>query len=90
MSEDVQQKAMPSRGKLYSFTSVHVGPTKWRRPLNVGYVDLENGVRVFAHLQGSHFAFDQAVDLDVANVGVTAEGVSLQTFVFKNSGVRNA
>lgn len=83
MSEDVAETAMPTRGKLYSFTTLHVGAKKWNKPLSVGYVDLDNGVRVFAHLQGQHFRFDQQVEMDLGQVGIEPGGAPISTFVFK-------
>jgi uncharacterized OB-fold protein len=85
MSEDVAQTPMPTRGKLYSFTTLHVGAKKWQKPLSVGYVDLDNGVRVFTHLKGQAFRFDQKVEMDVARVGVEQDGTPISTFVFKTA-----
>ena len=83
MSEDVSKKPMPTRGTLYAFTRLHVGPPKWRKPLTLGYVDLENGVRVFTHLQGQEFSFGQAVELAVGVVGANPDGTPISTFVFR-------
>lgn len=83
MSEDMRREPMPRQGKLYSFTRVHVGPKTWEKPFAVGYVDLENGVRVFSHLRGEAFEIDAPVELAVANIGMSAEGVPISTFVFQ-------
>jgi uncharacterized OB-fold protein len=83
MSEDVAEKSMATRGTLYSFTTLHVGAPKWRKPLNVGYVDLDNGVRVFAHLEGESFTFDQPMELAVGKVGADQDGRRISTFIFK-------
>jgi uncharacterized OB-fold protein len=53
MSERLAGEAMPDAGTLYSFTTVHVGRARTDGPFAVGYVDLPNGVRVFAHLTGT-------------------------------------
>ena len=84
MSEAIAAKDMPKRGKLYSFTTLHVGAQKWRKPLTVGYVDLPNDVRVFAHLEGEAFKFDQPVELGVGRVGADADGTPITTFVFRS------
>ena len=38
------------RGTLYSATVVHQGPEGFAAPYRIGYVDVEGGVRVFAHI----------------------------------------
>jgi uncharacterized OB-fold protein len=83
MSEEVAAKEMPRRGKLYAFTTLHVGPPKWNKPMRIGYVDLPNGVRVFAHLSGAEFSFGQEVELATAVVGADVDGTPIATFVFK-------
>lgn len=85
MSEDMARAAMPREGSLYSFTVLHVGPNTWKRPFIVGYVDLNNGVRVFSHLRGTEFQIDQPVELAVAEIGKTAEGTPIVTSVFQQA-----
>jgi uncharacterized OB-fold protein len=82
MSEDVEREAMPRTGTLYSFTTVHVGPKNWDKPYELGYVDLENGVRVFAHLRGD-VAIGTQVELGSATIGKTDDGTPITTFVFQ-------
>lgn len=82
MSEEIERAPMPGQGTLYSFTVVHVGPKNWAKPYAVGYIDLDNGVRVFSHLRGS-VAIGQTAELAVAEIGKNAEGVPITTFVFQ-------
>lgn len=83
MSEDMARTMMPREGSLYSFTVLHVGPNTWKKPFMVGYVDLDNGVRVFSHLRGTAFQIDQPVELAVAEIGKTPEGTPIMTSVFQ-------
>jgi uncharacterized OB-fold protein len=83
MSENILEEEMPRCGKLYSYTVVYVGPKKWFKPFAVGYIDLPNGVRVFSHLLGTSFSVDEQVMVDVADVGVEADGAPMRTFVFR-------
>ena len=83
MSEDMAREPMPREGTVYSFTTVHVGPKTWQKPFTVGYVDLTNGVRVFSHLRGADIAIGQAVSLALADIGRSAEGLPISTFVFQ-------
>lgn len=84
MSETFVDEPMPRRGKLYSWTSVHVGSPRMNKPITIGYVDLDNGVRVFSHLVAGDrtLAMDGTVELSVAVVGRTEDGRSIETFVF--------
>lgn len=38
-------------GTLYTYSIVHQAPAGFAAPVAVGYVDLDDGVRVFAHLE---------------------------------------
>src|SRR5512143_592812 len=69
MGEDIRAERMPRNGTLYAFSTVHVAPKKWKLPMRIGYVDLENGVRVFTHLSGGDFAIGDAVEPGIAIVG---------------------
>jgi uncharacterized OB-fold protein len=40
-------------GFLYTYTVIHQAPAGFEAPIAVGYVDLPEGIRVFAHLDGS-------------------------------------
>jgi uncharacterized OB-fold protein len=81
MSEDVAEEVMSDAGTLYAYTIVHVGPAKWRKPLAVGYVDLPNGVRVFAHLRGD-LAIGRRMVLAADVVAQTPDGRDVRNFVF--------
>lgn len=41
------------RGELYSYTVLHTVPQGYSEPFAAGYVDIEGGIRVFAHLEMS-------------------------------------
>ena len=43
-------------GILYSYSIVHIAPTGFSTPYAIGYVDLQEGVRVFAQLAVQDFA----------------------------------
>jgi len=83
MSEDVAAEDMPRAGTLYAYSTVHVGPRQWHKPFTLGYVDLDNGVRVFGHLRGDSFAMGGRVQLDVAEVGRDEDGKPIVSFVFR-------
>jgi uncharacterized OB-fold protein len=83
MSEEIAREPLPREGTLYSFTIVHVGPKAWEKPYALGYIDLDNGVRVFSHLRGAAFEIAQRVELSTAEIGKNAECLSIETYVFQ-------
>jgi uncharacterized OB-fold protein len=87
MSDDIVPEPMPRTGKLYSFTTLHVGPQRWLRPAVLGYVDLPNGVRVFSRIAGDtdRLKIEDIVELDVAVVGQEQDGTPISNFVFKRA-----
>jgi uncharacterized OB-fold protein len=82
MSETIVAEKLPREGVLYAFSVVHIAPKKWTLPMRIGYVDLEGGVRVFTHLEGSDFAIGDRVEVGVGVVGQDESG-AIESFVFK-------
>ena len=61
-SDDVEPASLQRSGKLYSFSEVHVAPKGFAIPYVVGYVDLDDGVRLFGQVEGTRcHAFDRSV-----------------------------
>jgi uncharacterized OB-fold protein len=81
MGENIAAEAMPRSGKLYAFSRVHVAAKKWKKPMCIGYVDLPNGARVFAHLDGD-LSIGDAVEPFAGIVGEDDNG-QIETFVFR-------
>lgn len=44
-------EAVGRRGRLYAATVIHQAPPGFEAPYRVGYVDIGEGLRVFAHIQ---------------------------------------
>lgn len=63
-SGTVEHLPLSRRGKLYTFTVVRVPPVGYETPYAFGYVDLPEGLRVFALLGG---------DLEALRIGQTVE-----------------
>ena len=82
MSENIGAERLPRRGTLYAFSSVHIAPKKWKKPMRIGYVDLEGDVRVFTHLAGGEFSIGDEVEVDIGAVGEDEAG-PIECFVFK-------
>ena len=69
MSENVTGVELANEGTLYSWSVVHVAPREWEVPYVAGYVDLADGVRVFAHIVDADpetLRMDMAVRLTTA------------------------
>ena len=81
MSENIAPAPMPRTGTLYAFSTVHVAAKKWNKPMRIGYVDLDNGARVFTHLKGDLAIGDQ-VEVGIGVVGEDENG-PIESFVFK-------
>lgn len=60
--------ALPRRGALYTFTTVHVGRPGGEAPLVLGYADF-GGVRVLGPLTGAPPRIGAAVRVDEATAG---------------------
>ena len=63
--DQMESVALSSRGRLYSFTVVEAGPAGFATPYAVGYVDLPEGVRVFAPLEGDPEALAIGMELEM-------------------------
>ncbi|MBB6306054.1 Zn-ribbon domain-containing OB-fold protein [Xanthobacter tagetidis] len=84
LSIDVETLALPSEGRLYSYSVVHQAPKGWDVPYVLGYVDLPDGLRVLAHIAAppAAIAIDQQVRLALGVVGTDAAGAPLSTYTF--------
>jgi uncharacterized OB-fold protein len=75
LSEDIIDAPLAGDGVLYAFSVIHVG----RRPdlpYAVGYVDLADGVRVFAELTRAH---DLRPDMKVS-IAITPEAADAERY----------
>lgn len=50
-TDRIEPLAIGRRGRVYSRTVIHAAPSGYVGPYTVGYVDLPEGIRVFAHLE---------------------------------------
>ena len=75
---------LPREGVLYSFSIVHQAPKGWTVPYALGYVDLPDGIRVLAHIDGAvdKIAINQKVRLATGRVGTGSKGEPLLSYVF--------
>lgn len=76
------------RGKVWSFTTVMLPPPQWYKgpvPFDLGYVELQEGVRIWARLLGAEagtFKIGQEVELQIDVMQEDAEGNEILGYCF--------
>ncbi len=61
------EAAIGRHGTLYTYTVIHQLPQGYEEPFAVGYVDLDDGVRVFAHLDNTPASLTIGARLDLVS-----------------------
>jgi len=76
---------LSARGTLYNYSEVHVAPKDFPTPYVIGFVDLEDGVRVFGQIEGPASALkpDQTVETTTGIVRVRANGTPVISYKFR-------
>ena len=86
-SEEMELVPLSRRGRIYSATDVFIGQPSMRQymPMSVGYVDLPEGVRIFAQFDGELGSFncDDEVELTIGPVRNDAKGEPIYSYKFK-------
>jgi benzoylsuccinyl-CoA thiolase BbsA subunit len=86
-SDEMDVIPLSRRGKIYSATDVFVGQASMREytPMIVGYVDLPEGIRIFAQLDGEigSFRCDEEVELTTGPIRNDAKGEPIFGYKFK-------
>ncbi len=85
LSQDIGTAHLASDGVLYSFATVHQAPKHWIVPYHLGYVDLADGIRVLAHIEGEP-VIGGTVRLALGRVGTGPDGSALTSYVFSPAG----
>jgi len=81
LSDQISAAQLASEGTLYSFATVHQAPKSWIVPYTLGYVDLVDGIRVLAHIDGEP-KIGASVRLGLGRVGTDPHGAALMSYVF--------
>jgi len=85
MSETVRPLRLGTRGTLYSWSVVHAAPKGWTLPFVAAYVDMPEGVRVFAHMvdvDPKALRMDMPVEVCMAMLGADAAGTPVESYSF--------
>lgn len=85
-SKNMTRVRLARRGKLYTYTIVHTGRAGWQTPYALGYVDLDDGVRVCAPLDMSlerPIPIGAMVELSTGPLRTDEKGVTYLSHRFK-------
>lgn len=85
LSENLNRLPLSRRGTLYSWSVVHAAPKGWRLPFIAAYVDLPEGVRVFAHMvdvDPAALVMDMDVEVCMARLGTDEAGAPVESYSF--------
>ncbi len=86
MSENVSALPLGPDGTLYSYSVVHAAPKGWTLPFVAAYLDMPEGVRVFAHIVDADpdsLTMDMAVEATIAKLGTDEDGNSVESYAFR-------
>lgn len=83
--DDFKVVRLSTVGNLYSVTDIFVGQAGMATPYVFGYVDLPEGLRIFAQLEGEpgSFACDEEVELTVGEIRKNKDGLPLISYKFR-------
>lgn len=84
--EALQEVPLSTRGTLYTYSVVRAAPQGFEAPYVVGYVDLPEGIRLFAPIgpcQPSELKMGMEVELSISKVGRDSEGNPLMSYEFR-------
>lgn len=83
---EMEKIRFSNKGKLYSYSIVHVGPKQFEPPYAVGYVDFPEGVRVLGQLttiDPGQIKLDMDVQADLGRICVDEHGHEILSYKFK-------
>jgi uncharacterized protein len=84
--EPMTEVRLSRRGKLYSYSFIHVNTPGFKAPYAVAYVDLPEGPRIFGHLDGSPegpIPLDSSVEIYAGRIGKDRNGEELISVRFR-------
>lgn len=76
-SRDLKEVEIGERGTLYSFTTNYGKLGRWKAPFTNGWIDLPEGVRLFAPLrqeEQEELAIGKEVELEIADLWTEEDG----------------
>ena len=71
-TETIEDFIIPEIGTLYSYTEIHVALKKFQPPYTVGYVDIDDQLRIFGHIHlpdGANPIIGQTMNVKLDSIG---------------------
>jgi uncharacterized OB-fold protein len=83
----VERVDLANVGTLYSYTVVHVAPPGFVTPYLVGFVDLEDGVRVFGQIEepSATLTIGESMSTISGVIFTRPDGVQVESFKFRRT-----
>ena len=85
LSTQMAERSFDGKGTLYTYTVLHSAARGWQAPYILAYIDLPEGVRVFAHLtevDPAQLRLDMPVSLRLTTPVINFEGQEVLSFKF--------
>jgi uncharacterized OB-fold protein len=80
---------LSNRGRLYSYSIVHVAPKRFNPPYGIGYVDFPEKVRVLGQMTTydvKQMKVDMEVQVELGRIAVDEQGNEVQSYKFRPIG----
>ncbi len=84
-SEEFVQERLSEKGTLYSYTDVFVGQQDMELPYIICYIDLPQGIRICAQLDGEVGSFGCGEEVEVCEgvIRTNPEGLPVRSYKFR-------
>lgn len=84
--DELEQALLGPEGRLYTFAIVRQAPAPFETPYAIGYVDLDQGVRVFTQFEADDLEaleIGERVELCIGRIYATSDDVVVQAYKFR-------
>jgi len=84
--KDLEQIRLSSKGRLFTFTINHQGPREFSTPYASGYIDLQEGVRIYSLLtdwEAKDLKIGAEMELIIEKMAEDLEGNEVVTYKFR-------
>jgi uncharacterized OB-fold protein len=81
----LREAELSARGRVYTFSEVHVAPKGFPVPYVLAYVDLDDGVRLLGQVDGTakDLTLDQKVAVVLGEIRTRGDGTSVVSYRFR-------
>lgn len=78
-----QSVELAPQGALYTYTELQVGPAGFPTPRLCGYVDMDDGIRLFGQIAADGVSIGERLGLELAQIRVMPDGKPLLSYRFR-------